>query len=204
MNVAMKIKKLFRNITKLFTKSSSNSTPRGQSSFIFLLLNSLASFYLPFAIAAGILTFSFVDLFSFAHQAYKMYKKKRSQKIMDPTLEATAIEQQVVLCVHIGLLCTQSDPSLRPTMHRVHLLLSKAPSTSSLEDPTRPTGLTRTRYRRPRRPRASSSNASTSSTPNTASFISSAGTVISEASTSTAGSSNQFYITKGMQVENNT
>ncbi|KAG9140613.1 hypothetical protein Leryth_022501 [Lithospermum erythrorhizon] len=62
--------------------------------------------------------------------------------------------------LHIGLLCTQADPQLRPDMRRVVLTLAKRPG--SLEKPTRP-GYPGTRYRRSRhRPGSVSSTSETS------------------------------------------
>ncbi|CAK9180288.1 unnamed protein product [Ilex paraguariensis] len=87
--------------------------------------------------------------------AYKLYKKGKSFEIMDPMLASSAIPDQVALCVKIGLLCTQSDPQLRPTMPRVVVMLSKKPS--SLDEPTRP-GCYGSRPRRSRRPTTTSSS----------------------------------------------
>ncbi|GMH15162.1 hypothetical protein Nepgr_017003 [Nepenthes gracilis] len=84
--------------------------------------------------------------------AYKLYKKGKSLEIMDLTLSSTADVEQVSLVVHIGLLCTQSDPQRRPTMRDVVLYLSKKPTT--LEEPMRP-GFPGSRYRRSRHPKAS-------------------------------------------------
>lgn len=78
---------------------------------------------------------------------------------MDPTLASSAVPDQVAMCVQIGLLCTQGDPQLRPTMPRVVLTLSRKPG--ALEEPTRP-GIPGSRYRRSRRTSASSSAAGTS------------------------------------------
>ncbi|XP_008788453.2 cysteine-rich receptor-like protein kinase 10 isoform X2 [Phoenix dactylifera] len=77
--------------------------------------------------------------------AWKLFKKGRSLEMMDPTMRSTAVTEQVAMCVHIGLLCTQSDPKLRPHMKRVVVILSKKPST--LEEPLRP-GILGSRYRR--------------------------------------------------------
>ncbi|WCJ33578.1 Cysteine-rich receptor-like protein kinase 43 [Euphorbia peplus] len=101
--------------------------------------------------------------------AYKLYKKDRSLEIMDRTLEESADADQVKLCIHIGLLCTQGDPQLRPLMRRVVILLSKKPG--NLEEPTRP-GVPGSRYRRSRRPPGMSSTAGTSvdSNSNSSSF----------------------------------
>uniref|UniRef100_A0A5B6YJU9 Putative Cysteine-rich receptor-like protein kinase 10 n=1 Tax=Davidia involucrata TaxID=16924 RepID=A0A5B6YJU9_DAVIN len=91
---------------------------------------------------------------------WKLYKKGKSLDAMDPTLASSAVPDQVAMCVQIGLLCTQADPQLRPTMRRVVVMLSKKPGT--LEEPTRP-GYPGSRYRRTRRPTGSSSTAGTSS-----------------------------------------
>ena len=68
---------------------------------------------------------------------------------MDPTLASSAATDQVAMCIQIGLLCTQGDPQLRPTMRRVVVMLSKKPG--NLDEPTRP-GVPGSRYRRSRRP----------------------------------------------------
>lgn len=106
---------------------------------------------------------------------------------MDPTLVSSAATEQVKTCVHIGLLCTQGDPQLRPTMRRVVVLLSKRPG--NLEEPTRP-GVPGSRYRRSRRPPGLSSTAGTSGAAGTSSesdsraFDSSLNTNTATASTS--------------------
>ncbi|EXB90894.1 Cysteine-rich receptor-like protein kinase 10 [Morus notabilis] len=100
-----------------------------------------------------------VDAQSLLDWAYKLYKKGKSLDILDAVLAPTAVTEQVAMCIQIGLLCTQGDPTLRPTMHRVVVILSKKPS--NLEEPTRP-GVAGTRYRRSRRPGALSSTAGTS------------------------------------------
>ncbi|KAK1314145.1 Cysteine-rich receptor-like protein kinase 10 [Acorus calamus] len=84
---------------------------------------------------------------------WKLYKKKRSLEAMDVALAKTADIDQVASCIQIGLLCTQADPKLRPTMHRVVVMLSKMPS--NLDEPTRP-GVLGTRYRRAHDSRRSS------------------------------------------------
>lgn len=96
--------------------------------------------------------------------AYKLHKKNRSLEIMDPVLASSAAAEQVKTCVHLGLLCTQGDPQLRPDMRRIVVLLSK--KTCSLEEPTRP-GVPGSRYRRARRPAGMSSTAGTSDTART-------------------------------------
>ncbi|KAL8137520.1 hypothetical protein V2J09_003521 [Rumex salicifolius] len=121
-----------------------------------------------------------------------MFKKGKSLEILDPTLATKAAEEQVVLCTHIGLLCTQSDPSLRPTMQRVLVMLSK--KSSSLEDPTRPASSTASHrhHRRSRHPGPpSSSNAGTSGASSTSrSQASGSSTNNTNTATATATSAN--------------
>lgn len=112
--------------------------------------------------------------------AYKLYKGGKSLEILHPTLASSAVHDQVVMCIQIGLLCTQSDPHLRPTMRRVIVLLSKEPGT--LEEPTEP-GYLAPSNRRSRRPHTSSSTAGTSGESNSHSFGST--TVSNSVSTTT-------------------
>nr|XP_043621361.1 cysteine-rich receptor-like protein kinase 10 [Erigeron canadensis] len=77
--------------------------------------------------------------------AYKMYKKGKAVEIIEARLVSLVDPDQVMACVKIGLLCTQSDPQLRPTMDHVVMMLSK--KSSALDEPTRP-GIPGTRYRR--------------------------------------------------------
>ncbi|KAK7407664.1 hypothetical protein VNO78_09662 [Psophocarpus tetragonolobus] len=87
--------------------------------------------------------------------AYRLYKKGRALEIVDPTLASSVVTEQVEMCIKLGLLCTQGDPQLRPTMGRVVVMLSKKPG--HMEEPTRP-AIPGSRYRRvPRRPYAMSS-----------------------------------------------
>ncbi|KAL2558952.1 Protein kinase superfamily protein [Forsythia ovata] len=89
------------------------------------------------------------DVFSFG--AYRLYKQGRSLEIVDQTLSQSEIPNDVAMCIQLGLLCTQADPTQRPNMHQVVVILSRKPST--LEEPTRP-GFPGSRYRT-RRPTAS-------------------------------------------------
>ncbi|KAL6969982.1 non-specific serine,threonine protein kinase [Sarracenia purpurea var. burkii] len=111
-------------------------------------------------------TMSFDDQ-SLLEWAYKLYKKGKSLEVMDPRLASSAVPDQVSMCVKIGLLCTQSDPQLRPTMRRVSVMLSKKSGT--LEEPTRPGYLGVSRHRTSHRP-APSSSARTSNDSNSHTF----------------------------------
>ncbi|XP_050275455.1 cysteine-rich receptor-like protein kinase 43 [Quercus robur] len=100
-----------------------------------------------------------VDAQNLLDWTYKLYRKGRHMEIMDPTLASSAATEQVAMCIQLGLLCTQGDPQLRPTMRRVVVMLSKKPG--NLEEPTRP-GVPGSRYRRSRRPPGLSSTGGTS------------------------------------------
>lgn len=108
-----------------------------------------------------------IDAQNMLDWAYKMYKKGKSLEIVDTALASSASADQVAMCIQIGLLCTQGDPHLRPTMGRVVVLLSKKPG--NLDEPITRPGLPGTRYRRSRRPHGlSGSTGTTSGTSSTA------------------------------------
>lgn len=69
--------------------------------------------------------------------AWKLHKRNQTLDMMDHSLAETAITDQVALCIHIALLCTQADPKLRPDMSRLVIILSKKKNTY-LEQPTKP------------------------------------------------------------------
>ncbi|XP_064967694.1 cysteine-rich receptor-like protein kinase 43 isoform X3 [Musa acuminata AAA Group] len=110
--------------------------------------------------------------------AWKLYKKGQRLELLDPAVASTADAEQVAMCVQIGLLCTQSDPKLRPDMKRVVIILSKQPSV--LEEPTRP-GIPGSRYRR----RSYGTRGSHYSAGESSSTINSASTAATTATTST-------------------
>ncbi|CAL5080956.1 unnamed protein product [Urochloa decumbens] len=73
---------------------------------------------------------------SLLEYAWRLYKKGRSLELLDPAVKASAVAEQVELCVRIGLLCVQAIPQLRPDMKRVVTILSNKQST--LEEPMQP------------------------------------------------------------------
>ncbi|OIT39092.1 PREDICTED: putative receptor-like protein kinase At4g00960 [Nicotiana attenuata] len=123
------------------------------------------------------------DSRSLLEWAYKLYKKARSWEIMDPALAQSAIPDEIAMYIQIGLLCTQADPQLRPTMQQLVVMLSKKPGSLDKE-PTRP-GYPGSRIRS-RRPAGTSHTTGTSgaSNPSTFSSTSSSNTVSATASTS--------------------
>ncbi|KAF8035777.1 hypothetical protein BT93_C1718 [Corymbia citriodora subsp. variegata] len=59
-------------------------------------------------------------------------------EIVDPTISESDSVDEVIRCVHIGLLCVQNDKEARPTMDTVVLMLNSADSVS-LPVPEQPT-----------------------------------------------------------------
>ncbi|PAN14287.1 hypothetical protein PAHAL_2G397500 [Panicum hallii] len=57
-------------------------------------------------------------------------------EIMDPSLRGKAPAEQMLKCVHIGLLCVQDNPVDRPMMSTVNVMLSSG--TVSLQAPLKP------------------------------------------------------------------
>ncbi|KAK3127257.1 hypothetical protein QOZ80_7AG0570450 [Eleusine coracana subsp. coracana] len=57
-------------------------------------------------------------------------------EIIDQSLRSSAPTQEMLKCVHIGLLCVQDNPIYRPTMSTVNVMLST--STVSLSAPSKP------------------------------------------------------------------
>lgn len=62
-------------------------------------------------------------------------------EIADPTLRYNCSESEVLKCAHIGLLCVQEDPSDRPNMSNVILML--VGKSTTLPAPSRPAFLFR-------------------------------------------------------------
>ncbi|XAR53752.1 Non-specific serine/threonine protein kinase [Bertholletia excelsa] len=69
-------------------------------------------------------------------QAWKLWKEGTPLKLMDPTLEGTYSSNEVMKCIHIGLLCVQADPDARPSMAKVMHMLNN--HSTNLPVPQRP------------------------------------------------------------------
>ncbi|GLT30970.1 hypothetical protein SLA2020_057400 [Shorea laevis] len=61
------------------------------------------------------------DLMSYA---WKLWKDGRPLELLDPILGDSYARNEVIRCIHIGLLCVQEDPAARPTMATIVLMLS--------------------------------------------------------------------------------
>ncbi|KAF0905234.1 hypothetical protein E2562_003838 [Oryza meyeriana var. granulata] len=57
-------------------------------------------------------------------------------EMMDPSLTRHAPRDQMLKCIHIGLLCVQDNPADRPMMSTVNIMLSS--NTVSLQSPSKP------------------------------------------------------------------
>lgn len=57
-------------------------------------------------------------------QAWKLWKEGTPLQLLDPTLKDSYSENEVVKCIHIGLLCVQEDPEDRPTMKTIVLMFN--------------------------------------------------------------------------------
>ncbi|GMP55620.1 hypothetical protein CsSME_00020383 [Camellia sinensis var. sinensis] len=64
-------------------------------------------------------------------RANELYMEGGVYEFMDRKLTPSAILDQVQLCVHIGIMCNEYDPELRPTMGHVYSMLSENHSSSS-------------------------------------------------------------------------
>ncbi|XP_057961618.1 cysteine-rich receptor-like protein kinase 25 [Malania oleifera] len=60
------------------------------------------------------------DLISYA---WKLWRDGVPLELLDPTLRETYSRNEVLRCIHIGLLCVQEDVAARPTMESVVLVL---------------------------------------------------------------------------------
>jgi len=64
-----------------------------------------------------------------------LWKFGKTSEIIDPNIESSCIESELLRCIHIGLLCVQQYPEDRPTMSSVVLMLG---SEMDLDEPKRP------------------------------------------------------------------
>ncbi|XP_011007635.1 PREDICTED: cysteine-rich receptor-like protein kinase 10 [Populus euphratica] len=62
-----------------------------------------------------------VDLVSYV---WKHWRDGTPLEVLDPTLTYTYSRNEVIRCIHIGLLCVQEDPAIRPAMVTIVLTLN--------------------------------------------------------------------------------
>ncbi|KAL5548115.1 hypothetical protein UlMin_003346, partial [Ulmus minor] len=68
--------------------------------------------------------------------AWLLWNEEKALDLMDPCLEGSCIESQVVRCIHVGLLCVQKFSGDRPTMTFVVVMLTN--EQTSLPFPKQP------------------------------------------------------------------
>ena len=78
-------------------------------------------------------------------QAWKLWRDGRPLDLLDPCLGDSYSRNEVIRCIHIGLLCVQEDPADRPTMQSVVLMLNSYSVTLPLPVPQEPAFFHRTR-----------------------------------------------------------
>ncbi|GLJ21216.1 hypothetical protein SUGI_0388750 [Cryptomeria japonica] len=72
--------------------------------------------------------------------AWRLYKGGNILDMVDSRVLEECLEEQALRCTHVGLLCVQADPALRPPMSDVNLMISS--SSVPLPIPTKPGFLT--------------------------------------------------------------
>lgn len=72
------------------------------------------------------------DLFSYA---WRKWREGSALELMDPVMGESYSRNEVIRCIHIGLLCAQDDVAARPTMSTVVLMLSSSSVTLPLPMP---------------------------------------------------------------------
>ncbi|TYH13938.1 hypothetical protein ES288_A06G179200v1 [Gossypium darwinii] len=73
------------------------------------------------------------DLLSYC---WKQWRDGSPLEMMDPKLRTNYCRNEVVKCIHVGLLCVQEDPAKRPLMTKVVLMLDS--NSVSLPQPQKP------------------------------------------------------------------
>jgi len=64
---------------------------------------------------------------------------------MDPTLRESYSRNEIIRCIHIGLLCVQEDMRIRPTMEKVVLMFNSNSDVGALLLPQHP-GILHAKY----------------------------------------------------------
>ncbi|WOG89933.1 hypothetical protein DCAR_0209174 [Daucus carota subsp. sativus] len=68
--------------------------------------------------------------------AWKLWSEDKELELIDPLLTKSLVVNEVLKCIHIGLLCVQDDPAERPTMSSVIVMLGSNPTTFT--EPSQP------------------------------------------------------------------
>ncbi|XP_058092176.1 cysteine-rich receptor-like protein kinase 10 [Magnolia sinica] len=76
------------------------------------------------------------DAQSLVTYAWTLWCEEKSLELIDPLITEACPTEEVLRCIHIGLLCVQEDAANRPTMSSVVVMLKSDPMT--LPQPTQP------------------------------------------------------------------
>ncbi|KAI9074065.1 hypothetical protein K1719_043957 [Acacia pycnantha] len=68
--------------------------------------------------------------------AWKLWTGGKPLELLEPTIREFCIPNEVIRCIHIGLLCVQENPADRPSMSSILLMLECYPMT--LPTPSQP------------------------------------------------------------------
>lgn len=68
--------------------------------------------------------------------AWRLYKQGRLLDMIDSTVRETCRREEALRCIHVGLVCTQADPGIRPAISNAVLMISS--SSVTLPDPIKP------------------------------------------------------------------
>ncbi|KAF4398043.1 hypothetical protein G4B88_019764, partial [Cannabis sativa] len=71
-----------------------------------------------------------------APKAWQLWREGKEVEFVDPLMMESSPTEDIIRCMHIGLLCVQEDPNDRPTMSSVVVLLGSG--TVSLPQPRQP------------------------------------------------------------------
>lgn len=69
-------------------------------------------------------------------QAWELWRDERALELMDQSLKDSYSRNEVIRCIHMGLLCVQEEADARPTMATIVLMLSSY--SISLPSPQKP------------------------------------------------------------------
>ena len=69
-------------------------------------------------------------------QAWQLWNEGKGLELIDPSLDESCSPEEVIRCIHVGLLCVQDKAMDRPTMSDVVSMLSN--DTMALPTPKQP------------------------------------------------------------------
>lgn len=70
-------------------------------------------------------------------KAWQLWDKGRATDLLDASISKTSVQEQVMRCIHVGMLCVQDVANHRPNMPAVLLMLES--ENVALPKPNQPT-----------------------------------------------------------------